>query len=194
MTRSGWITLSISLALIITALGLFFTMFEKQTRTQRFGYSPEARLNDLLAARRFLKRMGIPSENMATPSPASKLPPTTDTIVLATKRLTVDHRTQEILQKYKDLQDIIAILGIDELSEEDKVTVNRARRIERFLSQNMFVAEAFTGQPGSFVSMDETLESFRKLTEGEYDHIPEQAFFMCGGIEDVEEKAKKLAS
>jgi F-type H+-transporting ATPase subunit beta len=105
----------------------------------------------------------------------------------------IAQRVKEILQKYKDLQDIIAILGIDELSEEDKVTVNRARRIERFLSQNMFVAEAFTGQPGSFVSMDETLESFRKLTEGEYDHIPEQAFFMCGGIEDVEEKAKKLA-
>ena len=106
----------------------------------------------------------------------------------------IAQRVKEILQKYKDLQDIIAILGIDELSEEDKVTVNRARRIERFLSQNMFVAEAFTGQPGSFVSMDETLESFRKLTEGEYDHIPEQAFFMCGGIEDVEEKAKTLAS
>jgi F-type H+/Na+-transporting ATPase subunit beta len=105
----------------------------------------------------------------------------------------IAQRVKEILQKYKDLQDIIAILGIDELSEEDKVTVNRARRIERFLSQNMFVAEAFTGQPGSFVSMDETLESFRKLTEGEYDHIPEQAFFMCGGIEDVEERAKKLA-
>jgi F-type H+-transporting ATPase subunit beta len=105
----------------------------------------------------------------------------------------IAQRVKEILQKYKDLQDIIAILGIDELSEEDKVTVNRARRIERFLSQNMFVAEAFTGQPGSFVSMDETLESFRKLAEGEYDHIPEQAFFMCGGIEDVEEKAKKLA-
>ena len=105
----------------------------------------------------------------------------------------IAQRVKEILQKYKDLQDIIAILGIDELSEEDKVAVNRARRIERFLSQNMFVAEAFTGQPGSFVSMDETLTSFRKLTEGEYDHIPEQAFFMCGGIEDVEEKAKKLA-
>ncbi len=102
-------------------------------------------------------------------------------------------RVKEVLQRYKDLQDIIAILGIDELSEEDKVLVGRARRIQRFLSQNMFVAEAFTGQPGSFVSMDETLDSFKKLTEGEYDHIPEQAFFMCGGIEDVEEKAKALA-
>lgn len=100
MTRSGWITLVISLVLIATALGLFFTMFEKQATTRRFGYSPEARLNDLLAARRFLKRMGIPAENMATPSPASKLPPATDTIVLATKRLTVDHRTQEVLQQW----------------------------------------------------------------------------------------------
>jgi F-type H+/Na+-transporting ATPase subunit beta len=106
----------------------------------------------------------------------------------------IAQRVKEILQRYKDLQDIIAILGIDELSEEDKVLVNRARRIQRFLSQNMFVAEAFTGQPGSFVSMDETLASFKALAEGEYDHIPEQAFFMCGGIEDVEAKAKKLAS
>jgi F-type H+-transporting ATPase subunit beta len=106
----------------------------------------------------------------------------------------IAQRVKEILQRYKDLQDIIAILGIDELSEEDKVLVNRARRIQRFLSQNMFVAEAFTGQPGSFVSMDETLASFKALTEGEYDHIPEQAFFMCGGVEDVEAKAKKLAS
>jgi F-type H+-transporting ATPase subunit beta len=105
----------------------------------------------------------------------------------------IAQRTKEILQRYKDLQDIIAILGIDELSEEDKVTVNRARRIQRFLSQNMFVAEAFTGQPGSFVSMDETLASFEALANGEYDHLPEQAFFMCGGIEDVEAAAKKLA-
>ncbi|MGA7689827.1 MAG: F0F1 ATP synthase subunit beta [Jiangellales bacterium] len=105
----------------------------------------------------------------------------------------IAQRVKEILQRYKDLQDIIAILGIDELSEEDKVLVNRARRIERFLSQNMFVAEAFTGQPGSFVSMDETLASFRSLADGEFDHIPEQAFFMCGGIDDVKEKAKKFA-
>ncbi|GAA2110861.1 F0F1 ATP synthase subunit beta [Actinomadura alba] len=99
-----------------------------------------------------------------------------------------------ILQKYKELQDIIAILGIDELSEEDKVTVQRARRIERFLSHPMFVAEAFTGQPGVFVPLDETVASFKALTEGKYDHIPEQAFFMCGGIEDVEKKARELES
>jgi F-type H+-transporting ATPase subunit beta len=99
---------------------------------------------------------------------------------------------KRILQKAKELQDIIAILGIDELSEEDKILVNRARRIERFLSQNMFVAEAFTGQKGSFVPVEETVASFKKLTEGEYDHLPEQAFFMAGGIDDVVENAKKL--
>jgi F-type H+-transporting ATPase subunit beta len=102
-------------------------------------------------------------------------------------------RVKEILQRYKDLQDIIAILGIDELSEEDRVLVGRARRIERFLSQNMFVAEAFTGQPGSFVPVEETITSFRELADGDYDHVPEQAFFMCGGIEDVEKNAAALA-
>ena len=101
-------------------------------------------------------------------------------------------RVKEILQRYKDLQDIIAILGIDELSEEDKILVNRARRIQRFLSQNTFVAKAFTGLEGSFVPIDETIDAFKKLTEGEYDHIPEQAFFMCGGLEDVEARAKEL--
>ncbi len=102
-------------------------------------------------------------------------------------------RTKEILQRYKDLQDIIAILGIDELSEEDKILVQRARRIQRFLSQNTFVAKAFTGLDGSFVPLEETLAAFKALAEGEYDHLPEQAFFMCGGIEDVEKKARELA-
>ncbi len=101
---------------------------------------------------------------------------------------------KEILQKYKDLQDIIAILGIDELSEEDKVTVNRARRIQRFLSQNMYAAEAFTGQPGDFVPLSETLESFDAICKGEYDHLPEQAFAYVGNVEDAEKKAAKLAS
>jgi F-type H+-transporting ATPase subunit beta len=105
----------------------------------------------------------------------------------------VARRVQEILQRSKDLQDIISILGIDELSEEDRVTVNRARRIERFLSQPFFVAEQFTGIPGKFVSLDETIDSFRRLTEGEFDEYPEQAFFMCGGVEDVEENAKRLS-
>ena len=105
----------------------------------------------------------------------------------------IARRVQQILQRYKDLQDIIAILGIDELSEEDKILVGRARRIQRFLSQNMYVAEAFTGQPGSTVPLSETLASFDAIADGQYDNIPEQAFFMCGGIEDVERKAAELA-
>jgi F-type H+/Na+-transporting ATPase subunit beta len=104
----------------------------------------------------------------------------------------VAREVQRILQRYKELQDIIALLGIDELSEEDQVTVKRARRIERFLSHPMFVAEQFTGQPGVFVSLQDTIASFKALTEGKYDNYPEQAFFMCGGIEDVEKKAKEL--
>ena len=104
----------------------------------------------------------------------------------------VAREVQRILQRYKELQDIIAILGIDELSEEDQVTVKRARRIERFLSHPMFVAEQFTGQPGEFVSLSDTVASFKALTEGKYDNLPEQAFFMCGGIEDVERKAAEL--
>ncbi len=104
----------------------------------------------------------------------------------------VANRTKQILQRYKELQDIIAILGIDELSEEDKIIVNRARRVERFLSQNTFVAERFTGLAGSFVPVDETIEAFKRLTDGEFDEYPEQAFFMCGGIEDLERKAAEL--
>jgi F-type H+-transporting ATPase subunit beta len=104
----------------------------------------------------------------------------------------VAREVQRILQRYKELQDIIAILGIDELSEEDRVTVQRARRIERFLSHPMFVAQQFTGQPGVFVPLDETIASFKAIAEGKYDHFPEQAFFMVGGIEDVEKKAKDL--
>jgi F-type H+-transporting ATPase subunit beta len=99
---------------------------------------------------------------------------------------------KRILQKYKDLQDIIAILGIEELSEEDKLTVGRARRIERFLSQNTYAAEQFTGVPGSTVPIKETIEAFKKIAEGEYDHFPEQAFFMCGGLDDLERKAAEL--
>ncbi|MEV0003964.1 F0F1 ATP synthase subunit beta [Micromonospora sp. NPDC050980] len=99
---------------------------------------------------------------------------------------------KRILQRYKDLQDIIAILGIEELSEEDKLTVGRARRIERFLSQNTYAAEQFTGVPGSTVPIEETIDAFRRISEGEFDHFPEQAFFMCGGLEDLKAKAKEL--
>src|SRR5687767_10398829 len=99
---------------------------------------------------------------------------------------------QEILQRYKNLQDIIAILGIDELSEEDKIIVQRARKIQRFLSQPFFVAEQFTGIPGKYVGVQETIASFKGLVEGDYDHLPEQAFYMVGGIEEAEAKAKEL--
>jgi F-type H+/Na+-transporting ATPase subunit beta len=104
----------------------------------------------------------------------------------------VASRTKQILQRYKELQDIIAILGIDELSEEDKVIVGRARRIERFLSQNTFVAKNFTGLEGSFVPVEETVEAFKRLCAGDFDDYPEQAFFMCGGLEDLERKANEL--
>ncbi len=104
----------------------------------------------------------------------------------------VARRVQEILQRYKDLQDIIAILGVDELSEEDKVIVARARKIQRFLSQPFFVAEQFTGIPGKYVPIEETIASFRALTEGEYDNLPEQAFFMVGGIEEAVAQAKGM--
>src|ERR1700712_1619145 len=100
---------------------------------------------------------------------------------------------QEVLQRYKSLQDIIAILGMDELSEEDKLTVQRARKIQRFLSQPFHVAEVFTGIPGKFVQVEETVRSFKAVVDGEYDHLPEAAFYMVGGIDEVVEKAKKLA-
>ena len=101
-------------------------------------------------------------------------------------------RVQQILQRYKDLQDIIAILGIDELSEEDRVTVQRARKIQRFLSQPFFVAEQFTGIPGKYTPLDETIQSFKGLADGDYDDLPEQAFYMVGGIEEAQAKAKEL--
>ncbi|HEV2755456.1 MAG TPA: F0F1 ATP synthase subunit beta [Actinomycetota bacterium] len=100
---------------------------------------------------------------------------------------------QRILQRYKDLQDIIAILGIDELSEEDKIIVQRARKIQRFLSQPFFVAEQFTGLPGKYVPVDETIASFKGIAQGDYDHLPEQAFYLVGGIEEAEAKAKELS-
>jgi F-type H+-transporting ATPase subunit beta len=104
----------------------------------------------------------------------------------------VAREVQRILQRYKELQDIIAILGIDELSEEDKIIVGRARKIQKFLSQPFFVAEQFTGIPGKYTPIDETIASFRGLCEGEYDHLPEQAFFLVGGIEEAVEQAKQM--
>jgi F-type H+-transporting ATPase subunit beta len=100
---------------------------------------------------------------------------------------------QVILQKYKELQDIIAILGMEELSDEDKITVARARKIQRFLSQPFHVAETFTGKPGKYVKLEDTIRGFKDIVEGKYDDIPEQAFYMKGGIEEVVEEAKKMA-
>ena len=97
------------------------------------------------------------------------------------------------LQTYKSLQDIIAILGMDELSEEDKLVVSRARKIQRFLSQPFHVAEVFTGSPGKFVSLEDTIKGFEGLVKGDYDHIPEAAFYMVGTMEEALEKAKKMA-
>ncbi|MFC8715245.1 F0F1 ATP synthase subunit beta [Streptomyces sp. NPDC018057] len=117
--------------------------------------------------------------------------------ILDPRYIAADHynaamRVKNILQKYKDLQDIIAILGIDELGEEDKLVVQRARRVERFLSQNTHVAKQFTGVDGSDVPLDESIAAFNAICDGEYDHFPEQAFFMCGGIEDLKKNAKEL--
>ena len=99
---------------------------------------------------------------------------------------------QQVLQRYQDLQDIIAILGVEELSEEDKLTVARARRMERFLSQPMFVAEAFTGMPGKYVPIAETVRGFNEILEGKHDDLPEQAFYMTGTIDEVVENAEKM--
>ncbi|MEC8985944.1 MAG: F0F1 ATP synthase subunit beta [Actinomycetota bacterium] len=112
--------------------------------------------------------------------------------VVGDRHYAVARRVQEILQRYKELQDIIAILGLDELSEEDRVTVDRARKVERFLSQPMFVAEIFTGQPGVFTGIEDTISSFEALVQGDLDHVPEQAFYMVGGAEEVERKATEL--
>ena len=114
--------------------------------------------------------------------------------VVGDRHYNIARRVQEVLQRYKELQDIIAILGLDELSEEDRVTVDRARKVERFLSQPMFVAEVFTGQPGVFTSIDDTVSSFEALVQGDLDHLPEQAFYMVGGAEEVERKAAELES
>jgi F-type H+/Na+-transporting ATPase subunit beta len=115
-------------------------------------------------------------------------------LIVGEEHYAVARRVQEILQRYKALQDIIAILGMDELSEEDKITVARARKIERFLSQPFHVAEVFTGSPGKFVDLADTIKGFKGLCDGEYDHLPEQAFYMVGTIEEAVAKAENLAA
>jgi F-type H+-transporting ATPase subunit beta len=115
-----------------------------------------------------------------------------DPRIVGEEHYRVAREVQEILQRYRDLQDIIAILGMDELSEDDKLIVNRARRIQFFLSQNFFVAEQFTGQPGQYVSTEDTIRSFSEILDGKHDELPESAFLYCGTIEDVIEKAKAI--
>jgi F-type H+/Na+-transporting ATPase subunit beta len=117
-----------------------------------------------------------------------------DANVIGQEHYEVARQVQVVLQRYKALQDIIAILGMDELSEEDKLSVARARKIERFLSQPFFVAEVFTGAPGKFVSLEDTIKGFKGLVDGQYDHLPEAAFYMVGTIEEAVEKAQRLAA
>jgi F-type H+-transporting ATPase subunit beta len=117
-----------------------------------------------------------------------------DPLVVGQEHYQVARKVQSTLQRYKELRDIIAILGMDELSEEDKLTVSRARKIQRFLSQPFFVAEVFTGAPGKYVSLKDTISGFKGIVEGEFDDVPEQAFYMVGGIDEALEKAKRLAA
>ncbi len=117
-----------------------------------------------------------------------------DPRVVGEEHYAIARRVQQVLQQYKSLQDIIAILGMDELSEEDKLTVARARKIQRFLSQPFFVAEVFTGKSGVLVALDDTIRGFKGIVAGEYDHLPEAAFYMVGTIEEATEKAKKMAA
>jgi F-type H+-transporting ATPase subunit beta len=116
-----------------------------------------------------------------------------DPLVVGERHYKIARRVQQILQRYRELQDIIAILGIDELSEEDKQVVHRARRIERFLSQPFLVAEAFTGKKGKITPRDETIQSFEELCDGKWDHLPEAAFMYVGGIQEAAEQAERMA-
>jgi F-type H+-transporting ATPase subunit beta len=116
-----------------------------------------------------------------------------DPLVVGQEHYDTARAVQGTLQRYKELRDIIAILGMDELSEEDKLTVSRARKIQRFLSQPFFVAEVFTGSSGKYVSIKDTIAGFKGIVNGEYDNLPEQAFYMVGSIDEAIEKAKKMA-
>jgi F-type H+-transporting ATPase subunit beta len=117
-----------------------------------------------------------------------------DPHILGEEHYLVARQIQQVLQRYKDLQDIIAILGMDELSEEDKLTVSRARKIQRFLSQPFHVAEAFTGTPGVYVKLEDTIRGFKELVAGQHDDLPEQAFYMVGTIEEARAKAERMAA
>jgi F-type H+-transporting ATPase subunit beta len=149
-----------------------------------------AHLDSSIRLERYLTELGIyPSVDPLT-STSRVLDPN----IVGQEHYEVARETQRVLQSYRDLQDIIAILGIDELSEEQKVTVARARRLQRFMSQPMFVAEVFTGRPGRYVAIKDTVASFKEILDGKADELPEQAFFLAGTMDDVRENAKKLAA
>ena len=147
-------------------------------------------LDAVIALDRAISEMGI----YPAMDPLASTSRILDPRIVGEEHYSVARGVQRVLQRYRELQDLIAILGIDELSEEDKLTVGRARRIQRFLSQPMFVAEAFTGTPGRYVSVKETVMGFKEILEGKHDHLPEQAFYMVGTIDDALEKAKKLGA
>ena len=132
------------------------------------------------------------SESIPAVDPLDSTSRILEPAVVGEEHYAVAKRVKEILQAYKDLQDIISIMGMDELSDEDKVTVARARRIQKFLSQPFHVAEQFIGTPGRYVKLEDTIRSFKAIINGEYDHLPENAFHMVGTIEDAVEKAKSL--
>jgi F-type H+-transporting ATPase subunit beta len=147
-----------------------------------------AHLDATIALERRISEMGI----YPAVDPLASTSRILDPRIVGEEHYTVAREVQRVLQRYRDLQDIIAILGIDELSEEDKLVVARARKIQQFLSQPMFVAEQFTGQPGRYVSIQETVRGFKEILDGRYDGLPEQAFRMVGGIDEAIEAADKL--
>ncbi len=145
-------------------------------------------LDSTIRLERYLTELGI----YPAVDPLTSTSRVLDPLVVGQEHYDVARETQRVLQRYRDLQDIIAILGIDELSEEDKATVARARRLQRFMSQPFFVGEVFTGRPGKYVSIKDTVASFKEILEGKTDTLPEQAFFLAGTLDDVRESAKKL--
>jgi F-type H+/Na+-transporting ATPase subunit beta len=149
-----------------------------------------AHLDSTIRLERYIAELGI----YPAVEPLSSTSRVLDPLVVGQEHYDVARETQRVLQRYRDLEQIIAILGIDELSEEDKATVARARRLQRFMSQPFFVAEVFTGRPGKYVAIKDTIASFKEILEGKADTLPEQAFFLAGTIEDVRENAKKLES
>ncbi len=146
-------------------------------------------LDSTIRLERYITELGI----YPAVDPLTSTSRVLDPLVVGQEHYDAARETQRVLQRYRDLQDIIAILGIDELSEEDKATVSRARRLQRFMSQPFFVGEVFTGRPGKYVPIKDTVASFKEILDGKTDSLPEQAFFLAGTIEDVRENAKRLA-